>query len=105
MGGLKQELSLAQGVGLLSTSLLGTGVFAVPALAAMLAGHDSLWAWPVLIVLVFPIAIAFAALGRHFPSAGGAAHFVAIAFGPKLGKVTGWLFYRLFRSGCLRPCK
>ncbi|KGA58596.1 inner membrane protein yjeH [Yersinia pseudotuberculosis] len=71
MGGLKQELSLAQGVGLLSTSLLGTGVFAVPALAAMLAGHDSLWAWPVLIVLVFPIAIAFAALGRHFPSAGG----------------------------------
>lgn len=71
MGGLKQELSLAQGVGLLSTSLLGTGVFAVPALAAMLAGHDSLWAWPVLIVLVFPIAIAFAALGRHFPVQGG----------------------------------
>lgn len=31
MSGLKQELGLAQGVGLLSTSLLGTGVFAVPA--------------------------------------------------------------------------
>ena len=30
MSGLKQELGLAQGVGLLSTSLLGTGVFAVP---------------------------------------------------------------------------
>ncbi|SUQ37756.1 putative transporter [Yersinia pseudotuberculosis] len=99
MGGLKQELSLAQGVGLLSTSLLGTGVFAVPALAAMLAGHDSLWAWPVLIVLVFPIAIAFAALGRHFPSAGGTAHFVAIAFGPKLGKVTGWLFLSVIPVG------
>ena len=28
MSGLKQELGLAQGVGLLSTSLLGTGVFA-----------------------------------------------------------------------------
>ena len=74
MSGLKQELSLAQGVGLLSTSLLGTGVFAVPALAAQLAQNDSLWAWPVLILLVFPIAIGFAALGRHFPSAGGAAH-------------------------------
>lgn len=99
MGGLKQELSLAQGVGLLSTSLLGTGVFAVPALAAMLAGDDSLWAWPVLIVLVFPIAIAFAALGRDFPSAAGAAHFVTMAFGPKLGNVTGWLFLSVIPVG------
>ena len=52
MSGLKQELGLAQGIGLLSTSLLGTGVFAVPALAALVAGNNSLWAWPVLIVLV-----------------------------------------------------
>lgn len=56
MSGLKQELGLAQGIGLLSTSLLGTGVFAVPALAALVAGNNSLWAWPVLIILVFPIA-------------------------------------------------
>jgi amino acid efflux transporter len=68
MSGLKQELGLAQGVGLLSTSLLGTGVFAVPALAALVAGNNSLWAWPVLIVLVFPVAIVFAVLGRHFPA-------------------------------------
>ena len=65
MSGLKQELGLAQGIGLLSTSLLGTGVFAVPALAALVAGNNSLWAWPVLIILVFPIAIVFAILGRH----------------------------------------
>ncbi|WON76473.1 L-methionine/branched-chain amino acid transporter [Serratia sp. UGAL515B_01] len=97
--GLKQELSLAQGVGLLSTSLLGTGVFAVPALAAQVAGDDSLWAWPILIVLVFPIAIAFAALGRHFPSAGGAAHFVGMAFGPRMAKVTGWLFLSVIPVG------
>ncbi|MBN0638820.1 L-methionine/branched-chain amino acid transporter, partial [Pseudomonas aeruginosa] len=69
MGGLKQELGLGQGVGLLSTSLLGTGVFAVPALAALVAGDNSLWAWPLLILLVFPIAIVFALLGRHFPGA------------------------------------
>src|SRR5699024_11423500 len=80
MSGLKQELGLAQGIGLLSTSLLGTGVFAVPALAALVAGNNSLWAWPVLIILVFPIAIVFAILGRHYPSAGGVAHFVGMAF-------------------------
>jgi amino acid efflux transporter len=84
MSGLKQELGLGQGVGLLSTSLLGTGVFAVPALAALVAGDNSLWAWPLLILLVFPIAIVFALLGRHFPSAGGVAHFVDMAFGPRL---------------------
>lgn len=99
MSGLRQELSLAQGVGLLSTSLLGTGVFAVPALAALVAGSDSLWAWPILIVLVFPIAIAFAALGRHFPSAGGAAHFVGLAFGPRMARVTAWLFLSVIPVG------
>lgn len=99
MSGLKQELGLAQGIGLLSTSLLGTGVFAVPALAALAAGDSSLWAWPVLILLVFPVAIVFAALGRHFPSAGGVAHFVGLAFGPRLERVTGWLFLSVIPVG------
>ncbi|EMX8899160.1 L-methionine/branched-chain amino acid transporter [Enterobacter bugandensis] len=99
MSGLRQELGLAQGVGLLSTSLLGTGVFAVPALAALVAGSNSLWAWPVLILLVFPVAIVFAILGRHFPSAGGVAHFVGMAFGPRMERVTGWLFLSVIPVG------
>ena len=99
MSGLKQELGLGQGVGLLSISLLGTGVFAVPALAALVAGDNSLWAWPLLILLVFPIAIVFALLGRHFPSAGGVAHFVDMAFGPRLASVTGWLFLSVIPVG------
>ncbi|AOR64038.1 L-methionine/branched-chain amino acid transporter [Pectobacterium wasabiae] len=97
--GLKQELGLIQGVGLLSTSLLGTGVFAVPALVAQLAQQDSLWAWPILILFVFPIAIGFAALGQHFPNAGGAAHFVNLAFGPRMARVTGWLFLSVIPLG------
>ncbi|XNM72237.1 amino acid permease [Escherichia coli] len=99
MSGLKQELGLAQGIGLLSTSLLGTGVFAVPALAALVAGNNSLWAWPVLIILVFPIAIVFAILGRHYPSAGGVAHFVGMAFRSRLQQVTGWLFLSVIPVG------
>ena len=99
MAELKQELGLAQGIGLLSTSLLGTGVFAVPALGALVAGNNSLWAWPALIVLVFPVAIVFALLGRHFPSAGGVAHFVEMAFGPRLARVTGWLFLSVIPVG------
>lgn len=99
MSELKQDIGLIQGIGLLSTSLLGTGVFVIPALAAMVAGQNSLWAWPLLIVLVFPIAIAFAALGRHFPNAGGVAHFVSLAFGPHMSRVTGWLFLSVIPVG------
>ena len=44
MSRLNKELGLLQGVGLLSTSLLGTGVFVIPALAATAAGEISLWA-------------------------------------------------------------
>jgi amino acid efflux transporter len=84
--------------------ITGNRRFAVPALAALVAGDNSLWAWPALILLVFPIAIVFATLGRHFPSAGGVAHFVNMAFGPRLARVTGWLFLSVIPVGYPRPC-
>ena len=67
MSRLKKDLGLLQGVGLLATSLLGTGIFVVPATAAALAGRSSLWAWVLLILLVLPIAFTFARLGRRHP--------------------------------------
>ncbi|QIQ22220.1 L-methionine/branched-chain amino acid transporter [Zophobihabitans entericus] len=96
---LKKELSLLQGIGLLSTSLLGTGVFAVPAIVAYGAGGDGLWAWPLLLVLVFPVAIIFAQLGKRYPSAGGVAYFIARAFSPKLGRATAWAFLSVIPFG------
>ena len=74
MSGLKKDLGLWQGMGLLATSLLGTGIFVVPATAASLAGGASLWAWLLLIALVLPIAFTFARLGRRYPHASGAPH-------------------------------
>lgn len=99
MSELKKELNFIQGVGLLSTSLLGTGVFAVPAIIAAIAGYDGLWAWPLLLVLVFPIAIVFAELGKRYPSAGGVAYFVSKSFGAHLGRVTGWSFLSVIPVG------
>ena len=72
MSRLNKELGLLQGIALLSTSLLGTGIFVVPALAATAAGAASLWAWMILIALVLPVAFTFAQLGKRFPHAGGA---------------------------------
>lgn len=40
MSQLKQEITLLSGVGQLSTTLLGTGLFMVPAIAAGIAVHS-----------------------------------------------------------------
>ena len=99
MSRLNQELGLLQGIGLLSTSLLGTGIFVVPALAATAAGAASLWAWMILIALVLPIAFTFAQLGRHYPHAGGAPHLIGRAFGPRMERLSAWLFLAVLPVG------
>ena len=92
MSRLNKELGLLQGVALLSTSLLGTGIFVVPALAATAAGAASLWAWMILIALVLPVAFTFAQLGKRFPHAGGAPHLIGRAFGLRMEGVSALLF-------------
>jgi amino acid efflux transporter len=99
MSRLNQKLGLLQGIGLLSTSLLGTGIFVVPALAATAAGEASLWAWMILIALVLPVAFTFAQLGRHFPHAGGAPHLIGRAFGPRMERLSAWLFLAVLPVG------
>lgn len=99
MSRLNQELSLLQGMGLLSTSLLGTGIFIIPALAATSAGQASLWAWLILIVLVLPVAFTFAQLGRHYPHAGGAPHLIGRAFGARMERVSALLFLAVLPVG------
>ncbi|MDP3813640.1 L-methionine/branched-chain amino acid transporter [Pseudomonas sp.] len=99
MSRLNQELGLLQGIGLLSTSLLGTGIFVVPALAATAAGAASLWAWMLLIALVLPVAFTFAQLGRHFPHAGGAPHLIGRAFGARMERLSALLFLAVLPVG------
>ncbi|WPC04171.1 L-methionine/branched-chain amino acid transporter [Pseudomonas benzenivorans] len=99
MSRLNKELGLLQGIALLSTSLLGTGIFVVPALAATAAGTASLWAWLILIALVLPVAFTFAQLGRRFPHAGGAPHLIGRAFGPRLERISAWLFLAVLPVG------
>ncbi|WP_017937291.1 L-methionine/branched-chain amino acid transporter [Zestomonas thermotolerans] len=99
MSRLNQDLGLLQGIGLLSTSLLGTGIFVVPALAATAAGAASLWAWLILIALVLPVAFTFAQLGRRFPHAGGAPHLIGRAFGARMERLSAFLFLAVLPVG------
>lgn len=99
MSRLNQELGLLQGIALLCTSLLGTGIFVVPALAATAAGQASLWAWLILIVLVLPVAFTFAQLGKRFPHAGGAPHLIGRAFGARMEWLVALLFLAVLPVG------
>ena len=86
-------LTVAQGTALYVGAVLGTGVIALPALAAEAAGPASLIAWLGLVILSVPLANTFAALGARYPDAGGVSTYVRYAFGARAAAVVGWCFY------------
>ena len=87
-------LTMLGGTALYVGAVLGSGVIALPALAAEAAGPASLLAWAGLSVLSVPLAATFAALGARYPDAGGVSTYVRNAFaGPEAAAVVGWCFY------------
>ncbi|WFB06740.1 amino acid permease [Streptomyces sp. LX-29] len=86
-------LNLAQGTALYVGAVLGTGVLALPGLAAKEAGPASLLAWLGLVVMSVPLAAAFAALAARYPDAGGVSTYVRRAFGGRAATAVGWWFY------------
>ena len=89
----RHQIGVLQGTALYTGAVLGTGVLALPALAARQAGPASLLAWAGLLLLSVPLAATFAALAGRYPDSGGVATFAARAFGPRWAAVTGWWFY------------
>ncbi|GAB3681470.1 APC family permease [Angustibacter aerolatus] len=86
-------LPLTHGTALTVGAVLGTGVIAMPALAASIAGPASLLAWLGLVVLSAPLALTFAALGARHPDGGGVATYARRAFGARASTAVGWCFY------------
>ncbi|SKC99250.1 amino acid exporter, AAE family [Burkholderia sp. CF099] len=93
------RLTVLQGAALYVGAVLGTGVIALPALAAAAAGPASLLAWLALVILSVPLAATFAALGARYPDAGGVSTYVRQAFGPRAAAVVGWCFYFAVPAG------
>jgi len=85
-------MSMPQGAAVSIGAVLGTGVIALPALAAQAAGPASLLAWAALIVASIPLAVTFATLGARYPDSGGVSTFVRKAFGPRAAAACGWCF-------------
>lgn len=71
----------------------------IPAVAAGIAGNYTLWAWIALFIAICPIALTFATLGKHYPSAGGTAYFVRQAFNSRMENAVAWLFVSIIPVG------
>ena len=93
------RLSAVHGVALYVGAVLGTGVIALPALAARAAGPASLLAWLGLVLASIPLAATFAALGARYPDAGGVSTYARQAFGPRAAAAVGWWFYAAVPAG------
>jgi amino acid efflux transporter len=94
-----KRLTVSQGAALYVAAVLGTGVIALPSLAAAVAGPASLLAWLALVALSVPLATSFAALGARYPDAGGVSTYVRLAFGRRAAGVVGWCFFFAVPAG------
>jgi len=86
------RLGLGQASALYIAAVLGTGILALPGLAAEAAGPASILAVFAVLLLSIPLAGTFAALAARYPDAGGVATFVRLALGPTAARMAGYWF-------------
>src|SRR5438309_726411 len=90
--GLHRVITLRHAVALYVSSLLGSGIFIIPGLAARIAGPASILSWIILSVASYPFAYTFAKLSARRPESGGIYVFAREALGVGAGAATAWLF-------------
>ena len=90
---------LIRGIGILGSAFLvlngmiGSGIFATPAVVAAQAGVLSPWLYLCIGVLMITVVLAFAELSSYFRISGGPVLYATRAFGPLAGFSTGWIYY------------
>ncbi len=95
----KRENTLNRAIGKLAfgainiNSVIGAGIFGLPALVAARAGYFSPWAFLIGGLLIFTVVFSFARASSMFRSTGGAIEYASHAFGPFVGFQTGWPAY------------
>lgn len=90
---------LIRGIGLVGAALIvlnsviGAGIFALPAAIAERAGILSPWLFLVCGLLVITIVLTYSELASYFRDSGGPVLYTTAAFGPLTGFSTGWIFF------------
>src|SRR6266699_1710348 len=90
--GLHRVITLRHAVAIYVSSLLGSGIFVIPGLAARIAGPASIVSWALLSLASYPCAYTFAKLSAKRPESGGIYAFARDGIGLNAGAATAWLF-------------
>jgi basic amino acid/polyamine antiporter, APA family len=96
---ITHKKQLFRGIGFIGAALLvlnsmmGAGIFALPAAVSARAGTLSPWLFLVVGVLIITIVLTLAELSSYFKDSGGPVLFTTTAFGPLIGFSTGWILF------------
>lgn len=91
MAELQKTLSFPVILLITINSIMGTGIFFLPAVGARLSGPASLLSWVIMAVLSMGISLIFAELVGMYPFAGGVYEYTKQAFGPLTSFLVGWM--------------
>jgi amino acid transporter/nucleotide-binding universal stress UspA family protein len=93
-GTLTRELGLKEGLAIGLGTMIGAGIFVLPAIAAERAGQASAFSYLIAGLICLPVALVISELATGMPRAGGSYTFITQALGPLAGSVVGpanWL--------------
>lgn len=90
MGELKRVLGFPSVVFITINSIIGSGIFFLPALGAYYSGPSSILAWIILSIITIYSAYCFGELVSMFPKAGGIYEFSKQAYGRFPSFLIGW---------------
>lgn len=91
MAELKKTLSYPVVLLITVNSIMGTGIFFLPAVGAGIAGPASIISWLIMAVLSMGVSLIFAELVGMYPKAGGVYEYTKQAFGPFISFIVGWM--------------
>jgi basic amino acid/polyamine antiporter, APA family len=91
MAKLKKVLSYPAILLITINSIMGTGIFFLPAVGAGSAGPASILSWLLLSIISIYIAMCFAELSSMFPKSGGIYEYSKQAYGRFLSFIIGWM--------------
>ncbi len=92
---LRRALGAWHATAFVVTSMVGTGIFTVPAFVKLATGNGiaALGVWIVGAGLALSGAFCYAALATRMPEAGGEYHYLSRVYGPLWGFLSGWISF------------
>lgn len=95
----EEKGQLLRGIGFLGVALIalnsviGAGIFALPAEVAARAGVLSPWLFLACGLLIITVVLTYSELASYFRESGGPVLYTTAAFGPVAGFTTGWILF------------